>query len=191
MKIVKLSLILIILIIFILLLFFRPHTKRYILRNLATDVCKTLNKHNVDYWVDFGTLLGIVREKDIILNDEDVDVVIVDSSSLKNQMKLVMSDLEKLGYFCKKEETWDAYRVYTTFGFYVDMYINKKDDEKEIYLGSTGETSNISYCLIGNPIFIKWNEIDVRVPENTHDVLVFRYGEDYMIPKNGFKGRNP
>jgi hypothetical protein len=62
-------------------------------------------------------------------------------------MKLVMSDLEKLGYFSKKEETWDAYRAYTTFDFYVDMYINKKDDEKEIYLGSTGETSNISYCL--------------------------------------------
>ncbi len=32
---------------------------------------------------------------------------------------------------------------------------------------------------LGNPIFIKWNEINVRV---------FRYGEDYMIPKNGFKG---
>jgi hypothetical protein len=103
----------------------------------------------------------------------------------------VMSDLEKLGYFCKKEETWDAYRAYTTFGFYVDMYINKKDDENKVYLGSTGETSNISYSLIGTPIFIKWNAIDVRVPENTHDVLVFRYGEDYMIPKNGFKGRNP
>jgi len=35
--------------------------KRRILRNLAVDVIVTLNKYNVDYWVDFGTLLGIVR----------------------------------------------------------------------------------------------------------------------------------
>jgi phosphorylcholine metabolism protein LicD len=185
------QLLLIILIILIIIQIIRPYIRRYILRNLATDLCKTLNKHKVDYWVDFGTLLGIVREKDIILRDEDVDVVLVQTSSLENQMKLVMDDLEKMGYLCKKEETWDAYRTYTTNGLYADMYINKKDYEKEMYMGSTGETSNISYSLIGNPIFIKWNEIDVRVPENTHDVLVFRYGDDYMIPKNGFKGRNP
>jgi phosphorylcholine metabolism protein LicD len=189
----KISQLFILLLILVTITFFifRPYIQQYILRNLAIDVCKTLNKHNVDYWVDFGTLLGIVREKDIILRDEDVDVVIVNSSSLENQMKLVMNDLEKMGYFCKKEETWDAYRAYTTFGFYVDMYINKRDDENKIYLGSTGETSNISYSLIGKPIFIKWNQIDVRVPENIHDVLLFRYGKDYMIPKNGFKGRNP
>ncbi len=30
---------------------------------------------------------------------------------------------------------------------------------------------------LGNPISIKWNEIDVTV-----------HGDDYMIPKNGFKG---
>lgn len=67
----------------------------------------------------------------------------------------------------------------------------KKDDDRKMYLGSTGETSNISYSLIGTPIYIKWNNIDVKIPENVHDVLVFRYGEDYMTPKNGFKGRNP
>lgn len=189
----KISQLFILLLILVILTFFifKPIIRRCILRNLAKDLCKTLNKHKVNYWVDFGTLLGIVREKDIILRDEDVDVVLVDTPTLENGMKLVMVDLEKMGYLCKKEETWDAYRTYTTFDLYADMYINKKNDEKEMYIGSTGETSNISYSLIGNPIFIKWNEIDVRVPENTHNVLVFRYGEDYMIPKNSFKGRNP
>ena len=165
--------------------------KRCILRNLAVDVIVTLNKYNVDYWVDFGTLLGIVREQDIIFGDNDVDVVLVQSPLLEQQMKYVTNDLNAMGYKCKNEETWDAYRTYTTFGLFVDMYINKKDDDIKVYLGSTGETSNISYSLIGTPIYIKWNNIDVKVPENVHDVLVFRYGEDYMIPKNGFKGRNP
>ena len=51
--------------------------KRCILRTLAVDVIVTLNKYNVDYWVDFGTLLGIIREQDIIFGDNDVDVVLV------------------------------------------------------------------------------------------------------------------
>ena len=46
--------------------------KRCILRNLAVDVIVTLNKYNVDYWVDFGTLLGIVREQDIIFGDKKI-----------------------------------------------------------------------------------------------------------------------
>ena len=165
--------------------------KRRILRNLAVDVIVTLNRYNVDYWADFGTLLGIVREQDIIFGDNDVDVVLVQSSLLEQQMKYVMNDLNLMGYKSKNEETWDAYRTYTTFGLFADLYINKKDDDMKVYLGSTGDTSNISYSLIGTPIYIKWNSIDVKVPENVHDVLIFRYGEDYMTPKNGFKGRNP
>ncbi len=165
---------------------------RIVLRNLAVDVIVTLNKYNVDYWVDFGTLLGIIREQDIIFGDYDVDIVLVQSSLLEQQMKYVMKDLNAMGYKCKREEKWDAYRTYTTFRFpYTDMYINKKDDDMKVYLGSTGDTSNISYSLIGTPIYIKWNNIDVKVPENVHDVLIFRYGEDYMTPKMWFKGRNP
>ena len=34
----------------------------------------------------------------------------------------------------------------------------------------------------------KYN-LPVKVPENTHEVLVWRYGNDYMVPKHNFKGR--
>ena len=77
--------------------------KRCILRNLAVDVIVILNKYNVDYWVDFGTLLGIIREQDIIFGDNDVDVVLVQSPLLEQQMKYVMNDLNAMGYRCKNE----------------------------------------------------------------------------------------
>ena len=37
------------------------------------EVTETLNKHNITYWLDFGTLLGAVREKKIIEWDGDID----------------------------------------------------------------------------------------------------------------------
>jgi phosphorylcholine metabolism protein LicD len=37
-----------------------------------------LDRLGVEYWADFGTLLGMYREKDIIKHDNDVDVVVLD-----------------------------------------------------------------------------------------------------------------
>ena len=162
------------------------YTTRQKLRILAVDVIPVLNKYNVEYWVDFGTLLGIIRENDIILGDEDVDIVLVDNPILKDQMSLVSIDLEKMGYKLKKED-WRAYRIFNG-GLYADLYINKMGEQE--YIGATGETSNIPYSLIGNPQYIKWNGIDVRVPEHIHETLTFRHG-NWQVPKHGFKGRNP
>jgi hypothetical protein len=38
---------------------------------LVTDICKT---HNVHYWIDCGTLLGLYRDGDIIRGDYDNDI---------------------------------------------------------------------------------------------------------------------
>ena len=37
----------------------------------------TLHKEKINYWLDFGTLLGIVRDKDIIQHDTDIDIAIL------------------------------------------------------------------------------------------------------------------
>jgi phosphorylcholine metabolism protein LicD len=187
----KYLIILIILIIIILIIFLlHPYLLRYILRNMAKDIIYILNKYNINYWVDFGTLLGIIRENDVILYDTDVDICLVDTPELHEKMKLVKEDMIKLGYNLKKMD-WSAYRIYK-YGFYTDLYLNKKDDINKQYIGATGETSNISYSLIGTPKYIKWNKvnIDVKVPENINETLIYRYGEDYMTPKRNFKGRN-
>lgn len=156
---------------------------------MLINIIPILNKFNIDYWVDFGTLLGITREKDIILYDNDIDICLVDTLELHEKIKLAKEDIKNIGYEFKRMD-WSAYRVYKYGRFFADLYLNKKDDINKQYIGATGETSNISYSLIGTPKYIKWNNVDIKVPEHINDTLIYRYGKDYMTPKRSFKGRN-
>jgi phosphorylcholine metabolism protein LicD len=187
------KIILIILIISIIIYLLYPYILRNILRNMAKDIIPILNKYNIDYWVDFGTLLGIIRENDIILRDNDVDICLVDTPELHETMKLAKDEFIKLGYSFKRMN-WSAYRVYKYILFadlFADLYLNKKDDTNKQYIGAEGEKSNISYSLIGTPKYIKWDKvnIDVKVPENIEETLIYRFGKDYMTPRIGYKGR--
>lgn len=182
--------IIIIIIIYFLLYICKFYFQRIILRNMAHDVITELNKHDIYYWIDFGTLLGIIRDKDIIWRDNDVDISVIDSPELHRKMKLVGNSLLKKGYKFKKMD-WSAYRVYKFGYFFTDIYINKYNHTTNTYLGALGTNSNINSLLIGTPINIFWDmkNIFIKCPEKIHETLVWRYGEDYNIPKHNFKGR--
>ena len=169
-------------------------TKRKMLRDLLYHTCLAFNKFEVDYWVDFGSLLGIIRENDIIMFDMDADVCIINHDPEK--MKKVDEYLRSKNLRVKKECNWDAYRgrynncFLKLFDAYIDIYMYKTDTINNMYISPIGENCDISMDLIGQPKFYKWRGIDIKVPQHMHKTLVYRYGEDYNIPKIGNKGRD-
>ena len=54
--------------------FFIPDLHKEILKILLEKVSKLLDDYKIDYFIDGGTLLGAVRDKDIIPYDDDVDI---------------------------------------------------------------------------------------------------------------------
>lgn len=48
--------------------------RRERLRYLLRHVVQFFNNENATYWLDFGTLLGVIREGDIIPHDGDLDL---------------------------------------------------------------------------------------------------------------------
>lgn len=66
------------------------------LRDLLFDVVDLLEKNDIQYWIDFGTLLGAVRGQDIIKWDRDVDISVY--SNNRSKIESLKEDLNNLGY---------------------------------------------------------------------------------------------
>jgi phosphorylcholine metabolism protein LicD len=153
---------------------------------MAINTIKIFNENDIDYYIDFGTLLGIYREKDIILDDNDVDICVFDSSEFHEKIPKIKKEFKKKNLVIKKQ-TWSAYRVfYPPFRYFCDIYLVRKDGD--IIRDPVTPKSDIPISLVGNKRIINWKGIDVKCPEKLHELLVFRYGDDYMVPKRGFKG---
>ncbi|MBC8175144.1 MAG: LicD family protein [Candidatus Marinimicrobia bacterium] len=46
------------------------------MKKLLSDTVSILEKNGIKYWLDFGTLLGVIRDKELIAWDHDVDICI-------------------------------------------------------------------------------------------------------------------
>ncbi len=74
-------------------------TKLY---QLMKDIDELFAAHDIQYWIDFGTLLGAVRSLGFILWDNDLDI----GTDVKNKTKIfnLKKEIEKLGYRLKNKK---------------------------------------------------------------------------------------
>jgi len=77
------------------------------------QIKKIFDKHNIDFWLDFGTLLGAVRDKQIIPWDKDID------------LGMWREDLQKLLSYEEdfKKEGIELHINNTEISFRTDKYI--------------------------------------------------------------------
>jgi hypothetical protein len=162
------------------------YLRRQHLTHLLRKTCECFNQENIEYWVDFGSLLGIHRENGVILGDGDADICIINLS--KKKFKRAAHALRAHNLSFRKVFFVNMYRV-STHGCtcYLDCYVNVASGDT--YIGATGKTSNIPMRFVGKPRLIDWGATKVRVPENVEATLTWRYGDDFMQPKPNFKGR--
>ena len=169
------------------------HPDRKDLRQLAQRTCSMLTQSGVEHWLDFGSLLGLMREGNILEGDTDVDISVIDTPENVEKLEHSRAPLADMGIFLKKELTWNAYRAASSLG-YVHLYLTELVNHT--YQGAIGEGSEISSDLIGTPTLFDWQGTQVAIPQHTHAFLVARYGDDYMDPdafyaNKSFLGRHP
>jgi hypothetical protein len=161
---------LIILIISIVIRIIRIITLRSTIRTLYIRLVEQFEENNIEYWTDFGTLLGMTRDHDIIIGDNDADVCIVPTSENIEKCKKVVENMG--GEYLE----WGAFRVYDGDVF-VDIYIPTIIGNQ--YKNPTAELIDIDMI---HPIQKKQtnlggNSVIVSVPSQIENVLVSRYGD--------------
>lgn len=173
----------------------RHRSLRYLLRCAALALQSEAG-HGLTWWVDFGSLLGIVRDGDVIPgdNDADISVRIVDDDDRVRLLACLRWCTAHFPGLCLDAEPWQgahAYRLYHR-KMWLDVYHARPDADGVWYHGATGVNSNVRVADIGatRPWWWERGDVVVRVPDRVHAVLEWRYGADWRVPKPGFKGRD-
>ncbi len=86
-----------------------------LLKNLK-DTKEILDKHNITFWLDWGVLLGAVREKKIIDWDDDLDLSIFSHDWIR--VKSILSEFEQKGF-----KVINVSRIKFDEGFYHESII--------------------------------------------------------------------
>lgn len=66
-------------------------------RNNQFDwIIQQINRHNLQYWLDSGSLLGMVREQNLLVHDNDIDISILEEHETK--LLRLVEDMKKAGF---------------------------------------------------------------------------------------------
>lgn len=95
-----------------------------------------LDKHNIEYYLDYGTLIGAVREKGFIPWDDDMDISLVHESDYK-KIPDVLKDIKKLGF--------RTYLLSFEYSIRKMVLSAEKDDSIEIHTRDISFTDQENY----------------------------------------------
>lgn len=140
----------------------------------------------VDFYLAYGTLLGAIRDHNVIKGDSDVDVYITDEKTLYDSLPQLYEQGLKVVRI--KEKRYYTFRISDTQS-YIDAYVLKPIE--------SGLWRFRCYSLAGHTVPKKFfrgtQEIDFlggkyKTTANPEKLLAFLYGKDWRIPQKK-KGR--
>lgn len=152
------------------------------LNNTLLFLITLFNKNDIkDWFVCYGTLLGLVRENSCIDNDDDIDIIIEKTNHDIVEKILIENNFE----FIEKKSNNIIKTKHTSHYASIDIYMADYENEnvKDLW-----NKLLIKDCFFDtkNKTFIKkiWKEQNIYYPNNYEKILVNRYGNDWNIKKD-------
>tara|TARA_B110001469_G_scaffold115271_1_gene119732 strand:- start:3471 stop:4154 length:684 start_codon:yes stop_codon:yes gene_type:complete len=159
------------------------------LLDILSKILKLFEKHNIQYWVGGGTLLGCIRENSIIKYDDDIDLYLFkkDFLYIQNNNNNIIQDLENVGLkLIKRGDTFDHNKIMKNRNneknnIFIDIMCFGKENNKFKDLSDTNvkewpedyfTTEELLPLKKG-----KLNNIIVNIPNNPINNLKRMYGD--------------
>lgn len=162
--------------------------RRHALRRILKDVTEVMSAHGVSYWADFGTLLGLVRDGDIILGDKDVDLCVLDVE--RPRVMAAQADFAARGYRLTGEGG-AARKLMRVFDgrtpFYADIYPYTHDGDT--LRSVLDPRDDAPAALVMDKTTVDFQGAPVSLPREAERLLEYRYGPTFRTPRRNDKGR--
>ena len=165
------------------------------MKRMIFDTLDILEKHNIKYWFDDGTLLGIIRDDDLIPWDHDADFGVSgeyaqEVLNLWNKFfpKYLMRKRITKSYWLpgklrsvKIKTPWEKFRK---INFHIDLFFYYKVNNSYHWKDS-GTFKHIDRKFYDKLDTIIWEGRKIPIPSYVEEYLAFRYG-DWKTPDPKF-----
>jgi len=156
-----------------------------------------LEGQDIEYWLEFGTLLGAVREKGFIAHDLDIDIgLFMTADNEKVSELLSQSGFVKYRTISIDDGKYGLEETYTYKGLSIDFfYFTRRDDKMFCHVFSNEYGKSWDKTIEDRGGLIVYEHTfpydgfeesmflgkKVLIPKNVHKHLVAQYGETYMV----------
>lgn len=170
-----------------------PECCREKIRELLYFTVELFEKHNIDYWLDYGTLLGAVREGGFFSHDEDADI----STFVENREKveglkdefLKKEYVVRLNHFKNKSGIQIRYSKENNLHIDIFFWYNFDGLLRRTSYVSGDENKGMDFPAewVETTKDIKFENKLFRAPKNPERFCEFRYGTTWKTPMSPFK----
>ena len=157
------------------------------------DASRILDTLGLDWWCEAGTCLGIVRDKDFIAHDSDIDIGLIEWERWQELEKaLIADDFHQLHTFGTPENGLEM--SFSKHGVKIDFF----------FFYPKGERLWHSAWKDGEQLFLEFKAkyilptkrteflgFEVNLPNDTDSYLQSRYGDWHIINKDWDWSKDP
>lgn len=172
--------------------------------DLLEHITSNLSRRNVLYWLDFGGLLGVVREGDMIDGDDDLDIcaTLTDHEKVVSYFNQINDDPYSEYYVTKNKKhrvcgdflQGDALLLYQIRPksahnkALLDLFFFKHDDADDAgrlkSMWTWEDDTFVDTVFPLQQIYVDAWGFSINVPNKWNTRLIEKYGNEYMTPKS-------
>lgn len=165
------------------------------MKKMLLFIIDQLQKNNIPFWLEAGTLLGIYRDGDLIAWDYDADISIPaeysDKVAALRYKYFPRYIIRKRPIFSrwipgdtrvvKVKTTWEKLQQ---VNFHIDLFCVYKVNDKYRWVDS-GVLKQVDAKFFDTQEYVKWEGRKIPVPAHTEEYLSLRYG-NWQIPSKSY-----